>query len=244
MNDRPDELLGKLARACQILEMEGHGDFSLGHLSLRDPAGRGFWLKRNRYGLGEITGPDDFVLVDMDGNKLAGEGGLHSEWPIHSEIFRLRRDIEVVAHTHPFHACVMSASAEPLMPFTLDADYLIDVPRHVADIALIKTREEGLAMAQSLGAHYAVFLANHGVTFCGTSVEHATCVGVFLEHACRAHVAGAAAGFKATMPERATREKRQSQMMTAVHVEHTWAYLERKLASTLAGRGEQAVLYR
>ena len=116
--------------------------------------------------------------------------------------------------------------------------------RHVADVALIKTREEGLAMAQPLGAHYAVFLANHDDTFCGTSVEHATCVGVFLEHAYRAHVAGAAAGFKATMPERATREKRQSQMMTAVHVEHTWAYLERKLASTLAGRGEQAVLYR
>ena len=32
---------------------------TLGHLSLRDPAGRGFWMKRNRVGLGE--GADDFL---------------------------------------------------------------------------------------------------------------------------------------------------------------------------------------
>ena len=58
------EDLDKLARACRILEMEGHGDMTLGHLSLRDPQGRGYWLKRNAYGLGEITSAADFVLVD------------------------------------------------------------------------------------------------------------------------------------------------------------------------------------
>jgi len=30
--------LVELARACRVLEMEGHGDMTLGHLSLRDPA--------------------------------------------------------------------------------------------------------------------------------------------------------------------------------------------------------------
>ena len=44
--------LDELARACRILEMEGHGDMTLGHLSLRDPGQRGCWLKRNRIGLG------------------------------------------------------------------------------------------------------------------------------------------------------------------------------------------------
>jgi len=59
--------LDELSRACRILEMEGHGDMTLGHLSLRDPEGRGFWLKRNRIGLGEVQGAGDFVLVDWDG---------------------------------------------------------------------------------------------------------------------------------------------------------------------------------
>ena len=243
MTNRPDEALDKLARACRILEMEGHGDFSLGHLSLRDPAGRGFWLKRNRYGLGEIAGADDFVLVDTDGRQLAGEGGLHSEWPIHSEILRQRADIHVVAHTHPFHACVLSAATGPIVPYTLDADYLIDVPRHTAEVALIKTKEEGAALARDLGPHVAVLMANHGVTFCGASIEHATCVGVFLEHAARAHLAGSAAGFPVSLPARSVREKRRSQMMTPAHIEHTWAYLVRKL-DHLAARSGSPILYR
>src|SRR5438128_1067231 len=105
-----EEALTRLATACRILELEGHGDMSLGHLSLRDPEGRGFWLKRNRIGLGEVLGPQDFVLLDFEGRQLAGEGGRHSEWPIHSQILLRRPEIAVVAHTHAFHSSVLSAS--------------------------------------------------------------------------------------------------------------------------------------
>ena len=221
--------LTDLARACRILEMEGHGDMTLGHLSLRDPVGRGFWMKRNRIGLGEVMGPDDFVLVDWDGEKIAGTGGRHSEWPIHSEILRVRPDVQVVAHTHPFHACVFSASLDPLVPFTLDADYFVEVPRHQDEVALITTRQEGAALARALGPHVAVLMANHGVTFCGTSAMHATCVGIFLEKACKAQLAGAGASFRAGLPNAATRARRHGQIMTPVHWEHSWNYFFRKL---------------
>ena len=223
--------LTDLARACRILEMEGHGDMTLGHLSLRDPAGRGFWMKRNRIGLGEVLGPDDFVLVDWDGEKIAGSGGRHSEWPIHSEILRVRADVQVVAHTHPFHACVFSASLDPLAPSTLDADYFVAVPRHEDEVALITTKDEGAALARALGLHVAVFMASHGVTFCGTSVMHATCVGVFLEKACKAQLAGLGAGFCPGLPNAATRVKRHGQIMTPTHWEHSWNYFCRKLAA-------------
>ena len=237
-----EKSLDDLARACRILEMQGHGDMTLGHLSLRDPAGRGFWLKRNRIALGEVCGADDFVLVDWDGQQLTGSGGRHSEWPIHSEILRVRPDVQVVAHTHPFHACVVSASLDPLQPFGLDADYFIDVPRHIDQVALITTKEEAAGLARALGQGFAVFMANHGVTFAGTSVPHATCVGVFLEKACKAQLAGQAAGFRASMPDLVTREKRRSQMMTPAHWEHCWHYFCRKLAAR-GGTGEAAPVF-
>lgn len=236
--------LADLARACRILEMEGHGDMTLGHLSLRDAEGRGFWLKRNRIGLGEVLGPDDFVLIDWHGQQLAGTGGRHSEWPIHSEILRLRPDVQVVAHTHPFHACVFSASLDPLQPFTLDADYFIEVPRHEDNVALITTKDEGLALAKALGEAFAVMMSNHGVTFCGTSVPHAVCVGIFLEKACKAHLLGSSAGFRAVMPSEATRRKRHEQIMTPIHWEHSWNYFCRKLLARGAGNaGPPVTLY-
>src|SRR3954469_13457779 len=223
--------LDELARACRILEMEGHGDMTLGHVSLRDPEGRGFWLKRNRVGLGEVMGAGDFVLVDWDGQQLAGSGGRHSEWPIHSEILRMRPGVHVVAHTPPFHACVCSASLAPLEPFGLDADYFIHVPRHADQVALITTKEEGAALAHSLGGQFAVLLANHGVTFCGTSIPPGTCVGAFLGKACKAQLAGQAAGFRPSRPDEATRARRRSQMMTPAHWGHCWHYFCRKLAA-------------
>ena len=229
MDSPTRERLSDLARACRILEMEGHGDLTLGHLSLRADDGRGFWMKRNRIGLGEVLGPDDFVLVDWDGRQIAGAGGRHSEWPIHSEILRVRPDVSVVAHTHPLNACIFSASTEPLQPYTLDADYFVDVARHEDDVALITTKDEGIALARSLGADFAVLMSNHGATFCGASIEHATCVGVFLEKACRAQVIGQCANFRASMPGRAIREKRHAQIMTPIHWEHSWNYLCRKL---------------
>jgi len=231
------DALADCARACRVLEMEGHGEMTLGHLSLRDPQARGFWLKRNRMGLGEILGPDDFVLVDWDGNKLAGEGGRHSEWPIHSEILRLRSDVQVVVHTHPFYASVFSASTEPLEPFTLAADYFISVPRHEDDVALITTKAEGDALARSLGPEFAVLMGNHGVTFCGTSLAHAVCVGIFLEMACKAQILGEGAGFATSMPSTAIRRKRHAQIMTPVHWDHSWNYFCRKLAAREAAAG-------
>jgi ribulose-5-phosphate 4-epimerase/fuculose-1-phosphate aldolase len=221
--------LGDLALACRILEMEGHGDMTLGHLSLRAPDGRGFWMKRNRIGLGEALGVNDFVLLDWDGRQLAGRGTRHSEWPIHSEVLRVRPDVNVVAHTHPFHACVFSASMDPLMPYTIDGDYLLDVPRHHNEVALITTKDEGVALAGALADGFAVLMSNHGVTFCGTSVMHATCVGIFLEKACKAQLAGSAAGFRASFPAPNIREKRNRQIMTPVHWEHSWSYFCRKL---------------
>ncbi len=225
----PFDLLSKAAAGCRILEMEGHGDMTLGHLSIRDPEGNGFWMKRNSIGLGEVMDASDFVLLDWSGVKLAGDGQQHSEWPIHSEILKTRPDVNVVVHSHPFHACVFSSATEPLRPYTLDADYFIDVPRHADESALITTEQQGRSLAAALGDNFAVFMANHGVTFCGATLEQAICVGVFLEKACRAQLIGSGSGLPTSVPDPAAREVRRKQIMTPRHWEHSWQYFYRKL---------------
>jgi ribulose-5-phosphate 4-epimerase/fuculose-1-phosphate aldolase len=216
------ERLTEAARACRILDMEGHGDMTLGHLSVREAGGHGFWMKRNQIGLGEVLGPDDFVLVDWDGQQIAGSGGRHSEWPIHSEIFRARLDINLVVHTHPFYASVFSAATEPLQPYTLDADQFTDVPRHEADVALITLKSEGEAIAHSLGQYFAMLLGNHGVVFCGTII-------------------GRAADLKTDMPDRAVRDKRHQQISTPAHWQHSYRYFCRKLEARAKAGGGPAI---
>ena len=235
------ELLTEAARACRILDMEGHGDMTLGHLSVRGSGGAGFWMKRNQIGLGEVLGADDFVLVDWEGGQIGGSGGRHSEWPIHSEILRARPDVNVVVHSHPFYASVFSAAVEPLEPYTLDADYFVDLPRHEDDVALVTTADEGRALARSLGPHFAVLMGNHGVTFCGATVEQAVCTGIFLEKACKAHITGRAADLRTKMPSAAVRARRHRQIMTPVHWHHCWRYFCRKLQAREKAAGTAAV---
>ena len=224
----PDEL-ETLARACRILEMEGHGDLAQGHLSWRDPGGRSFWMKRNDIGLGEMLGPGDFVELDFDGVKLSGSGRSHSEWPIHSEILLARPDVNVVAHTHPLHACLMTGSSNVLEPYTLEADKLKPIGRFATSAALINDKEMGRELAIALGQGDVVFLANHGVAFCGPAVPEATCTGIFLECACRVAVLAASGPLSWVTPNAADRALRHRQMVTPGHIAQTWDYFCRKL---------------
>src|SRR5688572_21791484 len=147
MADMTGELaaeLALLARGHRILEMQGHGDITLGHLSLRDPQGRGLWLKKPKRGLDEVMGPDDFVLIDFAGRQLENTGQCHSEWPIHAEIMKARPDVQVVGHTHPYYCILFSATNEPLEALSHEgSNYAGRLPRFEETSGLINTPELG-----------------------------------------------------------------------------------------------------
>ncbi len=224
------EDLNTLARACRIVAMEGHGDVTLGHLSLRDPEGRGLWMKRFYVGLDEIMGPDDFVLLDFDGNKLSGKGAPHSEWPIHTEIMRARDDVNVVGHTHPFYASLFAATEQDLLPIGQEGIHFAgNAPHYRATSDLVVTPAMGADVAASLGDAWAVFMKNHGVSFCGTSIAHATIMGIYLEKACRAQITLNASGIPWSHPEP---EEAQGKVATLARYslwENFFSYYDRKL---------------
>lgn len=190
------ERLDLLARACRVLYMEGHGDMTQGHLSMRDPDGRGLWMKRRGISLRQVAGVEDMVLISFEGEKLAGDGNMHIEWPIHTEIMLARPDINAVGHTHPFHASVFTATHETLVPVTQGGGRVLGgkVARYEDRTDLIDSRETGRDLAQALGPEWAVFMRNHGLTFCGPSVEAATLNAIYIEEACKAQLFAASTG--------------------------------------------------
>lgn len=194
--------LDDLAVACRILEMEGHGSRTLGHMALRDPEGRGLWLKRSGVALSEVFDHRDFVLIDFDGKQLFGDGKRHSEWPIHTEIMKRREDINVTAHTHPFYGRVFSASTEPLRSVSQARAYFKrPPPRFELTSALIRTKDVAAEMAELMADNLAIFLRNHGVVFGGDSVARCTILGVRLEEACQEQLAIAASGLAWSFPD-------------------------------------------
>jgi L-ribulose-5-phosphate 4-epimerase len=224
-----DELRTTLATGCRILAMEGHGDLIWGHMSARQPGSDRFWMKPARLGLEEIQ-PDDPVLVDLDGNQLAGHRRRHGEWPIHSEVFRQRPDIGAVVHTHPTLSTVFGSSDHPLEPVTHEGCLFVppDVPHYDDTTALIVTKEQGEGVARALGSHRALFMKNHGVVIAAPTVEEAVFTAILLEKACRANLAALQAQpYSVTTPEEALLKRQQ--IYRPDNLKNAWHYFARKL---------------
>ncbi|TQM11464.1 L-fuculose-phosphate aldolase [Pseudonocardia kunmingensis] len=192
MSDDPRE---QVRLGCQVLDLLGQSDLVWGHVSVRDPGGRGTWIKARGLGFDEVTA-SDVVLVDRDGTILEGDGGLHLEYPIHTEVLAARPDVSAVVHTHPQAAVAFGATDLELRPIGHEGALFSPPgpPRFTGTSDLINTSELGAAVAASLGNHNAVLLVNHGIVTAGRDLPAAVLGAVFLEKACRLQLDAAATG--------------------------------------------------
>lgn len=190
-----DELKQKLIDAGRILETEGQGDLTRGHVSVRVPGDpTHFFMKPHSYGFDEIT-PENMVICNLEGEKVAGGGRKHSEVYIHSEIFKARPDVNSVIHTHPTYAVALSATGKSLQPISQPSVAFSDgLPYYTDTIELIRSKEMGIGVARALGACKAVLMRNHGVAVVGSSVEESTILAIMLDNACQIQLAAMAAG--------------------------------------------------
>lgn len=190
-----DETRQKLIDAGRILEAEGQGDLTRGHVSIRVPGDPGlFYMKPHSVGFDEIT-PENIVTCNLAGEKVAGGGRRHSEVYIHSEIFKARPDVMSVIHAHPTYAVAWSVTGKPLLPISQPACAFADgLPYFTETIDLIRSAAMGAGVARALGPHKAVLMRNHGVAVVGASLEESTILTILLDNACQIQLLAAAAG--------------------------------------------------
>jgi L-fuculose-phosphate aldolase len=117
--------------------------------------------------------PDMMVIVDFEGNKLAGERKASSELKMHLEIYRNRPDVNAVVHAHPPLATGFAVAGIPLTRAVLAEviTTLGSIP--IAEYATPSTAELPEAVRKYIKAHDGMLLANHGAVTCGDSVTSA-----------------------------------------------------------------------
>jgi ribulose-5-phosphate 4-epimerase/fuculose-1-phosphate aldolase len=224
------EIRELVATSSRILAAAGHADLIWGHASVRDPDGKGVWIKSAEWGLDEVT-PERVHLVDGDGAVLSGDGQRHSEYPIHTEVMVARPDVGAVVHTHPPHAVALAATGQPLRPVSHAANYFVppEVPRFTDTADLVLTRELGQAVARTLGAARALFLVNHGIVAVGENIQAATVAAVLLERACAQQLlTHSAGGWPTWSPPEESLAKREH-IYNERAISAVWDHLARRL---------------
>ena len=185
-------------RASRALAAAGQADMVWGHASVRDPDGRGAWMKSAGWGLEEIDA-GKVILVGPEGEVAegsTGSGPRHIEYPIHTEIMAARSDVGSVVHTHSPAANEFAALDVPLRPLDHAGSLFCypDIPRFTLTGGLIKTRSLGAALAQALGGARACLMPQHGLVAVGQDAPTAVMTAVLLDRACRTQLTAMAAG--------------------------------------------------
>ena len=190
-----DEAKQKIIDAGLILEAEGQGDLTRGHVSVRVPGDPSlFFMKPHSHGFDEIT-MENIVICNLEGEKVGGGGRRHSEVFIHSEIFKARPDVNSVIHSHPTYAVALSATGKSMLPISQPSVAFSDgLPYYNDTINLIRTKEMGAGVARALGSCKAVLMRNHGVALVGATVEESTILAIMLDNACKIQLLAEAAG--------------------------------------------------
>lgn len=225
--------LADLVKASRMLELLGHSDRIWGHIAMRDPEGRGFWIKRHAISLGEVFDISDFQLTAFDGTPLTGEGRRHSEWPIHGEIMKMRDDLNYTAHAHPFYGSIYSAVTEPLR--FVRGNSPSAPPRYEGSSELVTDMDTGAKLAEALGDADKMFMRNHGVVFCGRSAVELVKNGHDLEEKCAQMLVVSGSGLDWSWPTEEEESAKIGAGAAASRFDALWAHYCRYLARAEAG---------
>ena len=170
-------LVDKLVLANRILYRQGIVD-GFGHVSVRhDRSPDHFLLARNM--APGLVRREDILTFDLDGAALDAAGRrVYLERFIHAEIYRARRDVQAVVHSHSPSVIPFGVTATPLQPVFHMSGFLAEGSAlfEIRDVAgntdmLISNGGLGRALAAALGSRPAVLMRGHGSTVVGSSLE-------------------------------------------------------------------------
>jgi len=231
LRDEVEGIREAVALGCGILELEGQGDHVWGHVSARDPAGRGVWMKASTFGFDEIT-PEHVILVSWEGEVLEGGFSRHFEYPIHTRLLLARPDVNAVVHTHAQNAVAFASLDVPLRPISREPTFFVppDVARFTKTGDLVVSDEVGDDLAEAVGGRNAALMINHGIVTCGDDVPSAVVAALMLDKACETNLLAYAAGGPKIWSDDDEALTKRDRISRPGSIMQTWNYLARKLS--------------
>jgi L-ribulose-5-phosphate 4-epimerase len=195
-----NDLRQQLVDCTRMMVMAELLDYS-GHISARVGPDR-FLIPRRDASRAGIT-VDDILIVDLDGKVLDGKDPSPTETHIHSGVYRARPDIQVVGHGHPPMSTLFTVVDRPMIAVRNYGYRFIDTPVH-PDPTHIRTREQGDAVARTLGKCKCCLLRGHGSVVAADSVAEVFVDSLEMEENARSAVYAASLGpLKPITPEEA-----------------------------------------
>jgi len=210
------KLRADLALALRAASMHGLAEGVCNHFSIELPDLSGRFLLNPRGLLWQEVQAEDIVLVDADGEVLAGKHPVEpTAMYIHSAVHRICKKI-CVLHTHMPNATALSLTDARALDTTLSQTAMRFHGRIAIDDqynGLALDVSEGERIARSMKGADIAFLGNHGVIVCSDRMDYAYDDLYYIERSCELEVLARSTG-KALIPvDRALVQKVSEEMV-------------------------------
>lgn len=205
--------------ACRALAARGCDTGIGGHVSIRDPERREFWINSFDKTLGEITA-DDVVKLDHDGNNVLNDREVSLGYEFHAGIYDQRPDVNAIVHTHGFWVTALASLARPLkMRHNLCTLF--------HDEQVMSPDDSFAAIGQALGQASTIIIPWHGAITVDRSIGRAAALHATLEDMAKLDVT--LEGTDAPeLPEEMRPKLRTLVDEMAGYLEQTWGLMQRQ----------------
>ncbi len=169
-------------------------------MRLREPGGRELVAitPNNRYY--DLIGVDDIGIVDFEGEHVEGELTTSIETMLHIGIYKARKKVNAVIHTHPVSSGIFSVAGWAIPPILDDQVTYLGGEIKVAEYSLPGSQELVTNVVPALGPRNAVILANHGALTVGRDMREAFVNCEMLEKTARIYIHALGLGKVDTLP--------------------------------------------
>ncbi len=201
-----DSACALIVETAQKLVARGYLMATGGNLSLRLEGQDAFAITPSNYDYMKMT-PEDVCVLDSDLHLLAGARKPSVESGMHAAIYRTRRDVHAVIHTHQVYTSALTLIRAPIPAlFDEQARFL------GRGVAIIPYAPSGTAMlANTVARHVrdhnnAYMLQNHGALVFGHDMQRAIHNVEVLEKCALAYLLALTSGRKVSRIPLAARE--------------------------------------
>lgn len=137
---------------------------------------------------------DDIVVADFEGENVEGELAISIEKMLHIGIYKARRKVNAIIHTHPVFGSAISVAIREIPAFLDDQVTYIGGEIKVAEYALPGTKDLVDNVISALGHRNAVLLANHGAVSVGRDMREAFTICELAEKTAKIYVCAMSLG--------------------------------------------------
>lgn len=175
------------------------GVFAPGNLSARTPGSSRVLMTPSGLPKGSLK-PDDLVVVDLFGRRIAGRLRPSIETPMHCSIHRRRADVNGIVHVHSPMCMAYAVTNSELQATTTELAGVSGGRVPIARYATPATEELGEVTAEALGFSNAVIMQNHGLVAVGGTLRDAFNNALSVEYTAMVNIYGRIVGDLVELP--------------------------------------------